>query len=62
MDVTSNIKSQADALALLQAAWEASAKNAVARSYMAGVIDALTWAGKLEHTQYEIAYETYIFG
>jgi hypothetical protein len=38
------ISSQPDVASLLTAAWETSTKNAGARSYMAGWIDAMIWA------------------
>lgn len=53
MPLNGRIESQPDT-------WESSAKNAVARGYMAGLIDGLMWAGRLDEQQYEAAYTLYV--
>jgi hypothetical protein len=54
------IASQPDVNSLLIEAWESSAKNAIARGYMPGLIDALMWAGRLDEQQYEAVYNLYV--
>lgn len=60
MGLKERIGSQPDTASLLIEAWESSTKNAVARGYMAGLIDALMWAGLLDEQQCEAAYTTYV--
>ena len=60
MSLKQNIALQPDPSSLLAEAWESSTKNAVARGFMAGMIDTLMWAGLLDCQQYEAAYSQYV--
>jgi hypothetical protein len=62
MPLNDRIASQPDAESLLAEAWSTSTKNAVARGYMAGMIDTLMWAGILNEQAYELAYQRYVYG
>jgi len=46
----------------LQKAWNESSKNAVARGYMAGVLDALRWVKRITVQEYNEGYDTYVYG
>ncbi|MCG9124280.1 hypothetical protein LH460_06290 [Laribacter hongkongensis] len=46
----------------LEAAWQSSAKNAVARGYMAGVLDALRFAKAISVDEYSAGYDRYVYG
>jgi hypothetical protein len=42
--------------------WETSQKNAAARQYIVGVIDALRWSHAITVKDYTELYERYVFG
>lgn len=62
MPLNSTIANQPDVSTLLRAAWDTSTKNAVASGYMAGLIDALLWGGRVNEQEYQAAYERYVYG
>lgn len=61
MPLNNTIASQTGVSALLKAAWDTSTKNAVAAGYMAGLIDALMWAGRMNEHEYQTAYDQYVY-
>ncbi len=55
-ELKDDLRNAGSAQEFIERAWENSSKNAVATGYIAGVIDALYYAGKLTQAEYTRYY------
>lgn len=61
-DLKPTLAEQQTTSGFLEAAWQSSAKNAVARGYMAGVLDALRFANAISTDEYSAGHDYYVLG
>lgn len=61
-DLKDDYRGLGSASEFLQKAWSESTKNAVARGYMSGALDALRWSKRISVQEYGLGYDTYVYG
>lgn len=61
-DIKTEFRTITDPGRVLFTAWETSTKNAAARSYLAGMIDAMLWSRTITPVTAEAAYIRYVQG
>ncbi|KGD61678.1 hypothetical protein Y5S_03686 [Alcanivorax nanhaiticus] len=61
-DLKNELADAPTAKEFLRRAWQSSEKNAAARQYIAGALDAMRYSGRITYEEYSAFYEEYVFG